>query len=126
MPRPRTPLSKAVLTGAVKKNPARYAGRNEPERLLSIGGPSDWLDDGQRAVWDEFRAALPWLTESDRALVEIATIIRARLISGEAVGVQALQLLRQCLGQMGATPSDRSKVAVPANDAEPDPADEFL
>jgi hypothetical protein len=52
--------------------------------------------------------------------VEIATIIRARLTAGEEVGIQALNLLRQCLGSMGATPSDASKVSLSDDDEEDD------
>jgi hypothetical protein len=51
------------------------------------------------------------LNFSHRALVEIASVMRARLASGHEVGVQALGLLRLCLGQMGATPADASKIA---------------
>jgi hypothetical protein len=39
-------------------------------------------------------------------------------MTGQEVGVQALNLLRQCLGQMGATPADATKVTLPNNDEE--------
>ena len=71
------------------------------------------MNDGQRAAWDRFRREVPWLMESDRALVEIASYLRARIMIGEEVGVGALNQLRMCMAQMGATPADRSKVAVP-------------
>ncbi len=41
-------------------------------------------------------------------------------MAGEECGVQTLNLLRQCLGSMGATPSDASKVTLPDNDEEED------
>ena len=62
---------------------------------------------------------MPWLNYSHRGLVEIASIMRARLASGEEVGLQALGLLRLCLGSMGATPTDASKINW-APDEEPD------
>jgi hypothetical protein len=43
-------------------------------------------------------------------------------MANQDVGVQAMNLLRQCLGQMGATPSDASKITVPEGDEE-DPDD---
>ncbi|MFL7901563.1 hypothetical protein ACJ41P_10550 [Azospirillum argentinense] len=74
------------------------------------------------AVWQQFAHELPWLNGSHRALLEIAVNVRTRLIAGQDVGVQALNLLRQCLGQMGATPADATKVNVPNGDEE-DPED---
>jgi len=41
-------------------------------------------------------------------------------MAGQEVGVQAMNLLRQMLGQMGATPSDASKVTVTDADEEKD------
>ena len=45
----------------------------------------------------------------------------ARLRSGEEIGVQALGLLRLCLGQMGMTPVDASKISwAPPDDDDDD------
>ena len=44
---------------------------------------------------------------------------------GEEVGVSALNQLRMCMAQMGATPADKSKVAVPDEPSE-DPTDRFF
>jgi hypothetical protein len=41
----------------------------------------------------------------------MAAHIQGRIMAGQEVGVQAMNLLRQMLGQMGATPADASKVA---------------
>jgi translation initiation factor IF-3 len=78
-----------------------------------------------RTAWQAFKAELPWLKESDRVLVEIAATIRGRLMAGEDVGVSALNQLRMCAAQMGATPADRSKIAVP-DEPEEDPSDRFF
>jgi hypothetical protein len=40
--------------------------------------------------------------------------------------LKAMSLLRQCLGQLGATPADASKVTMPAEKAEADPADKYF
>jgi hypothetical protein len=83
------------------------------------------MNDGQRAAWNLIRREVPWLMESDRALVEIASYLRARLMAGEDVVAGAMNQLRMCAAQMGATPADRSKVAVPA-EPDDDPADRFF
>jgi hypothetical protein len=44
---------------------------------------------------------------------------------GEEVSVGALNQLRMCMAQMGATPADRSKVAV-LDEPREDPTDRFF
>ena len=127
-----------VRTHAEATNTAREGANHGRRPKLSVPicpliGAADgaaWraigLDEGeQRAAWDLIRREVPWLMESDRALVEIAASIRARVMAGEEVGVSALNQLRMCMAQMGATPADRSKVAVP-DEPEGDPADRFF
>ncbi|RAK26366.1 hypothetical protein C7374_11452 [Falsochrobactrum ovis] len=120
MAKPRNPLGKAKLEGRDKKDPQRFKNRTEPKSNGPLGDPPEWMGGEQRQVWKTFQSEIPWLTESHRGLVEIATTIRTRLTLGEDVGVQALNLLRQCLGQMGATPADASKVATQEDDSEKD------
>lgn len=118
MPRPRKPQAKAAIEASDKKNPQRFKNRKEPEVKAGLGDPPDWMGGEQRLAWKIFQSEIPWLNESHRGLVEIAVIIRARLATGEEPGVQALNLLRQCLGQMGATPADASKITVPNDEDE--------
>jgi hypothetical protein len=80
----------------------------------------------QKDSWETFRIEIPWLQKSHRCLTAIACIARADLISGGEFNVRMANLLRQCLGQMGATPADASKITLP-DDAEPeDPADKYF
>ncbi|KQM88646.1 hypothetical protein ASE67_02580 [Sphingomonas sp. Leaf23] len=58
--------------------------------------------------------------ESDRALVEIASSVRGRLLAGEDVGVTALSMLQSILSKLGGSPADRSKVALPDDEKERD------
>jgi hypothetical protein len=69
------------------------------------------MNDAQATSWRDFEAQAPWLNQSHRCLVGIASTVLARLRSGEEVGVQALGLLRLCLSSMGATPADASKIS---------------
>lgn len=123
MPRPRTPSGKAEVTGRSRHDPGRFKNRQEPNTDL-LGGPSDFLDEHGVKAWEAFKKECFWLKESHRAFVEVASTIRGRLLKGENVGVQALNLLRLCLGQMGATPADASKVNIP-NGEEEDPDDAY-
>lgn len=125
MPAPRLPAAKAKAKGAALKNKTRHAGRKE-HHSSALGVPSIWLNADQQLAWASFQRELPWLCERDRALVEIASVIRSRLMSGEDVGVQALNLLRQALGQMGATPSDATRVPAGADDEPERPEDAYF
>ncbi|NEJ73799.1 hypothetical protein GR197_25200 [Rhizobium phaseoli] len=124
MPRPRNPLGKAKTEGRDKINAGRFKGRKEPKGKGPLGAPPKWLTDTEtnksRSAWLLFQKEIPWLTESHRMLVGMAANIQGRIMANQDVGVQAMNLLRQCLGQMGATPADATKVAVPDGDEEKD------
>jgi hypothetical protein len=124
MARKRIPLELARATGRTKKDPGRFAGRSNPQ-TGRLGKASWWLSAEQAAVWDLFRAEFPWLQESDRCLVEIATVIRALVVTGKPVSVTALNQLRLCTNAMGGTPSGRSKVTL-VEESEADPTDVYF
>ena len=105
-------------------NPGRFRDRKEP-KSKPLGNPSGHLDATERKAWFAFRRELPWLTEADRCLVELACHLRARAWRG-ALPAAAVPQLRMCLSAMGATPTDRSKVAIPPDDAGDDPAEKFF
>src|SRR3954451_22518567 len=62
--------------------------------------------------------------ESDRVLVEIAAYLRAPVMVDEDLGIGAMNQLRMCAAQMGATPAVRSKIALP-DEPDENPADRF-
>src|SRR5688572_5835629 len=127
MARPRTPKAKAAVTGQAAVRRKKFEGRNEPTIADEVGPPPDWMNESQRKAWETLAREVPWLNSSHRALMEIASYQRARLMAGEDVGVQALNLLRQCLGQMGATPADASKAgAKPDGEGDEDPASKYF
>ncbi len=127
MARPRIPKAKAEVEGRIEHDKKRFINRIEPASG-PLGDAPDWMVDlFQRKAWEQFRRELPWLREADRTHTAIAATILGRMMApigpdGEGVGVQALNLLRQCLGQMGATPADASKVSIPDAGEDPDDA----
>jgi hypothetical protein len=115
-------------TGRILHDPKRFKGRVEPIVKDPLGKPPKCMKKAsQREAWETFADELPWLNKSHRSIVGIASEIRGKLISGEEVSVNQLNLLRQCLGQLGATPSDASKVKMPdGEDGEDDPAHRYF
>lgn len=124
MAKPRNPLGKAKLEGRDKINAGRFRDRIEPTTTGPLGAPPKWLADTDtnkaKSAWLLFQREIPWLTESHRILVGMAATVQGRIMAGQEVGVQSLNLLRQMLGQMGATPSDASKITVPNSGDEKD------
>lgn len=126
MARPRTPVAKAEATGAAAKNPQRHRARKEPSSTKALGKAPTWFDEAQSSMWEGFKLELPWLTEADRSVMEIASALRAQFKTDPMnMGVTKLNLLRLCLAQLGATPADRSKIGVGDGDEE-DPDDTFF
>lgn len=125
MPRPRIPAAVAHITGAALKDPARYRPPAPVSNYLGpIGGPPGWLSEPQTNAWNELVETLPWLDRSHGGIVGIAAVLIARLRAGDA-SVSELNLLRLCLGQLGATPADARRVAMPVPESD-DPAEEFF
>lgn len=124
MARPRTPRAKAAVEASDKKNPQRFKNRTDAKADDPLGNPPAWLKDTPelkaKAAWKLFEKELPWLNQSHRTLVGMAANIQGRIMAGQEVGVQAMNLLRQMLGQMGATPADASKVATGEDGDEKD------
>lgn len=115
----RVPAAKAKVTGAAQRNPARHVARKEPA-AGALGGAPIHLDKYAKRAWDRFRAELPWLTSADKALLEIACMVRGEMLRGEIPGVTKLSMYQSVLSKLGATPTDRSKVNVPDEEEEPD------
>lgn len=130
MPKPRTPKAKARATGADRANPSRFDGRNEPVVASPLGDAPTWLTDTPKSMevtaWETLRVEIPWLNASHRMHVAQCCKILGRVIAGQDVGVQALNLLRMNLGQMGGTPADASKAGVVPGGEQKDPADQYF
>lgn len=121
MPNHRTPVAKAKVTGAAIKDPGRHAERSEPAGK-SLGEASGFLDEHGQRAWEGFKRELPWLMESDRPIVEVCSIVRGELLSGDDVGVTRLSMYQSMLSKLGATPADRSRILM----QDEEEADEFF
>jgi hypothetical protein len=124
MPAPR--LSAAVIKakGSALRNPGVFKDRRDP-KADPLGPPSPWLDADAVRAWQCFVREIPWLMESDRVHLEMASVQRGRMMAGREVGVQAMNLLRLLAGQMGANPADRSRIRVGGDDADDETARYF-
>lgn len=125
MARPRTPVAKAKAIGADVKNPGRHKARSAPKNIGELGPPSAHLGPFAKKAFELFRRELPWLKESHRVLVELASRYRGQMLDPEVLvfPLGNAQELRRCLAQLGATPADESKVNTAGGDEEdPDEA----
>lgn len=120
----RLPALKAEVSGAAIKNAGRFKDRKAP-RSRAVGEPFARMNELQREAWDQFRDELPWLNNSHRALLEVACNVRARLASGDEVGINVLQTYSAILSKLAATPVDESKAAY-GDEEQEDPADKFF
>jgi hypothetical protein len=124
MSRPRLPQAKAEVSGSAVINPGRFKDRKAPKGTRPIGEPYARMTEGQKEIWAELKAELPWLNSSHRTLLRLACILTARLDDAD-VGVNQIQTLSAVLSKLGATPVDETKVHVP-DDEDVDPADAFF
>ena len=124
MARPRLPVAKAEVSGAAIVHPERHRNRKAP-RARPIGEPFARMTEVQKEAWDQFRDELPWLNSTHRALLEVASNVRARLANGDEVGINVLQTYSSILSKLAATPIDETKVNH-GDDGEEDPTDRFF
>jgi hypothetical protein len=124
MPRQRLTAEQAEFTGAAAHNPKRFADRaNAPKPEGPIGDPPNYFEEKERDLWGEVVDLVPAgvLTSADRLLVEVTVglllKLRERYIKPVEIGH-----LRACLGSMGLTPADRTRVTG-SNEQEEDPLD---
>lgn len=126
MPRPRTPLAKARLTGADRKDPDRFRDRAEPKTSKApVGKAPAYLDKEAKAVWSELARDLGWLVLEDRAALEVASLavgqVRKMHRAGEPITGALFAAMNASLGKLGASPADRSKVNATPPEDDDDP-----
>jgi len=121
----RTPKARAAVSGALARNPARFANRTEPKGMGPIGDPYPTMADAQQAAWRELAISLPWLKRSHRAILRATCILIARMDDPNTFGIAAMRALSSLLSKLGATPIDESRLNF-GEPREPDPADRFF
>lgn len=121
MARARTPLAKAKATGRTLHDKKRFAGRSEPVVKDPLGDPPKYMKKAeQKEVWRTLASEIPWLNSSHRAIVAIASEVLGKMIANEEMSMNALNLLRLCLSQLGATPTSASNVSHQEDDNDDD------
>jgi hypothetical protein len=127
MPRARTPLAKAKATGQTLNHATRYKSRKEPVVKDPLGKPPKWMKKpSQLEAWKTLASEIPWLNSTHRAVVGIASEVLGKLIANEEVSINGLNLLRLCLSQLGATPVDSSRITLPEEEDDEDPAAKYF
>jgi len=131
MPTPPNSLAKARLTGADKQNPQRYRNRSEPNSSgQPVGDPHAYMTKTSKDVWRDLAGNLGWLECEDRLALEVASVaigqIRDLVNANELVPSSLLSAANTAVGKLGATPTDRQKVMIPAKETEYNPFDQFM
>ena len=132
---PRKSKKVLQLNGTVRRNPGRYASRNDPagpETLGELGAPPDHLDDDAKAAWNELAeidaAGNRVLTRCDRIAVEMAawamSDFRKCPEAFTAARQTQLQRLLKSFGMVGH--GSRQDLPPPEEEPKGSPLDEFL
>lgn len=82
------------------------------------------MDSAAATAWRELADELPWLNSSHRGILEITSILRAQM-ARQRLCTSALNLLRLCLGQLGASPAAARFASSPCDNPE-DPTDQYF
>lgn len=108
------------LSGAAKNHPERLKERRQEFKPTGpLGDPPNRLKASERRAWIEITEALPEgvLTNADRHIMEITCRLLAEFWfpapDAPPMATARIDLLRRCLGSLGMTPADRSKVRQP-------------
>ena len=120
MAQPRKPSAILERNGAFAKNPDRARARaNEPKDMIPLGPPSDTLTEEETETWHELVQEAPAgvVTEADRRIMEVLTVLAIRLRKRE-LDVAGMTQFVKFLGLLGMTPADRSRVTATPQKAE--------
>lgn len=129
MPRHKQPVQLAEIKGQVRKNPQRY--QEHATNDSPVGDVPEHLIDAQQVVWHELVSmALPGvLTESDRIMLEIATVLltifRGHDAFTEKLTAAELNQLIGILGRLGMSPADRQKITLKGSEDKGNKFGEF-
>lgn len=114
MPRHRKPTNLLLLNGAIDHDPKRYANRTqEPKPTGDLGAPPAHFEEQLTQIWNELVEQVPpgVLTSADRFILEITCSLTLKMRNLTISTGETTQLI-SCLGRLGLTPADRSRVTV--------------
>ena len=107
MARPRTPIQSRVPGSLVNQAAIIVKRSREPKAVGALRGPSRWLSKEQKIIWRKLVKYSPAvLGESDRPLLEIAVVLKAKLEAATIENVQITQLIN-VLSKLGIIPKER-------------------
>lgn len=111
MPRPKTPLAKAELTGRTKKNPERFKDRKS-NPAGQVEGPPEYFDEAHREAWELAKYAWPWVAVSDAFLLEAFCHMHVKMRDPTVEkNASFFSQYRSYCSAMGGTPSDISRLS---------------
>jgi phage terminase small subunit len=122
-PAPRKSLAAHELSGAIKKNPARFVGRkDQPRSAAGIGAAPKHLTAEEKVVWRDVVKVSPKgvLTAADRLLLEVTCHLVVHFRSGAVIRASEVAMLLAALGRLGLSPADRAKLNVQPEPPKPD------
>jgi len=114
------PIEYLKMSGALEKNRNGYGNRSETDSP-PLGDPSPHLSTEEAEAWRQFQEEVPWLKECHRALIEIASNLRAGIRKGLTTAGDK-RLMLSILNAIGATPSMSGRIQ---KDKPVDDEDEF-
>jgi len=111
MPRPKTSLTKARLTGELRNHRGRFQDRSSLRNDEPIGEPKEFMGDKEKAAWRDFAASWPWLTMPDRAALTALCMMRAKIEDPAVEKTASMHsTYRLMLADFGGTPVSRARI----------------
>lgn len=108
--RPPKPTHLKLIEG----NPGKRRINTAEPRSAPLRGPPRHLTPAQRTAWREIVKAAPphVLQQADRFLIELTARLLVQVRGSPEPMVGSVAQLRQCLGELGLSPSARSRLSV--------------
>lgn len=114
MPAVRKPTNVLKLTGAYEQSPSRKHDRDyEPEGAEFPKRPPKNFSSDEKAMWEELVESVPpgVLQFQDKYIVEKLAVSFNQFRKHKAhTKPNIMAEIRHCLGQLGMTPADRSRI----------------
>ena len=117
-------MKELALTGALKRNPKRFASRlNPPKPAKGLGAPPKHFKAAERAMWEEIAGMLlPGVAGNcDRHAMELLTVLmltfRKHGVGGKlGITNRDMSIMLQLWNQIGFTPAARARLNIPKQD----------